>query len=248
MGASTDIAWANATFNAWWGCVKVSPACDSCYAEAFSRRVGQDLWGKDSPRRFFSDRHWDAPLAWDRRAERSGEPLRVFCSSMSDVFEANDEVAPARWRLWSLIERTPHLTWQLLTKRPENVRRMVPLAWLEAWPANVWLGATVEDNRRARIRIPRLLAVPAAVRWLSCEPLLEDLELWPWLSGGGLAWVICGGESGPHRRPMDLDWARRIRDDCAENGVAFFFKQVSSLRPGAPGPDDLMVRQFPAAR
>ncbi len=157
-----------------------------------------------------------------------------------------------------LIEATSQHTWQLLTKRPENVRRMVPPSWLESWPAHVWLGATVEDEQRARIRIPRLMAVPGvAVRFLSMEPLLEEVQVWPWLGqryrvgdgsyDGQISWVIVGGESGPHRRPFDHDWARRIRDDCAEAGVAFFFKQDSALRPGQPGPDDLMVRQFPAS-
>ena len=250
MGAETAIAWTDHTFNPWWGCVNVSPGCDNCYAESFAKRVGQDLWGKQADRRFFGDKHWDQPLKWKGR---------VFCASMADVFEPKLSLAPHRSRLWKLIEATPHLTWQLLTKRPEQVPLKVPERWLSDWPAHVWLGTTVEDQQRADLRIPRLLEIPAQVRFLSCEPLLGPVSFrwakwapvrnaWHLDSLKGIHWVIVGGESGPKHRPLDLNNARAIRDQCAAAGVPFFFKQVGGRTPTAGGDvlDGVQHKAFPA--
>lgn len=241
MGDKTAISWTDSTFNSHWGCERVSPGCTNCYAEAFAKRTGNDVWGKRSERRLFGDKHWAEPLKWNRQAEAEGERHRVFCASMGDVFEDRRDLDPVRGRLWALIAETPWLDWQLLTKRPQNVAGMAP--WGDDWPGNVWLGTTVEDQQRANERMPILLTIPAKVRFLSCEPLLSAVDLGPELAG--LQWVICGGESGGKRRPFDLAWARSLRDQCAEAGVAYFFKQIGALRPGQPGPDDLMVRQFP---
>ncbi len=288
MGEATEISWAHSTFNPWWGCSRVSPACDHCYAETFAHRLGMDLWGRDEPRRFFDDKHWREPLRWERMAADAGQPWRVFCASMADVFEDSgftstdsDEagvprcVDTARARLWSLVEATPHLTWMLLTKRPENVLRMVPRGWLAThtrtvvsdsegvrtspgsgrlWPANCWVGTSVENQRYADLRVPKLLQVPAPVRFLSCEPLLGPVDLSHWLMrcrfdyanegapaahgrcepGGsqrGIEWVIAGGESGGHARPMHPQWARDLRDQCAAAGVAFHLKQWGEWAP-----------------
>ena len=223
MGESTAISWTDHTFNPWWGCVKVSPACDGCYAERDAHRYGfadgggngPELWGRHADRRGLSDAHWAKPLAWDRAAAEAGRPALVFCASMADVFEARDDLDPLRDRLWELIEATPHLIWQLLTKRPEQVLRRVPHRWLQAfpqtgfgWPANVWVGTTVENQHYADLRVPRLLEVPAPVRFLSCEPLLGPVDV----DLTGIDWVIVGGESGPDARPMHPDWARALRD------------------------------------
>lgn len=238
MGEQTAIAWTDHTFNPWWGCTNVSPACDHCYAEAFAKRTGHDVWGKDGARRFFGDKHWAEPLRW------SG---RVFCASMADVFEPRADLIEPRARLWGLIEATPNLTWQLLTKRPEQVSKMIPAHWLGDWPSHVWLGTTVEDQQRAQLRIPRLLSVPGvAVRFLSCEPLLEAVDLSEWASL--VEWVIVGGESGPHHRPLNLDWARNIRDECSATETPFFFKQVGGRTPTAGGDelDGERIKQFPA--
>lgn len=225
MGVDTAIAWTDHTYNPWWGCVNVSPGCDHCYAEAFAKRTGHDVWGPNGERRFFGDKHWAQPLKW------SG---RVFCASMADVFEMNHDLDGERSRLWDLIDATPNLTWQLLTKRPENVARMAPERWLADWPAHVWLGTTVEDQTRANLRVPRLLAVPGVkVRFLSCEPLLGLVLLVPWIDR--IDWLICGGESGPRHRPMDPWDARSLRDQCADAGVPFFFKQVGGRTPTAGG-------------
>jgi len=162
--------------------------------------------------------------------------------SMGDVFEYHPALSNERAALWPLIESTPALDWLLLTKRPENILQMVPQSWLTGqWPGHVWIGTSVEDQQRAEARIPELLQVPARVRFLSLEPLLEPLDLSKWLPPHpmecGIHWVIVGGESGPMHRPMDLAWARKIRDQCKAAGVAFFFKQTSSRFSGAPSGD-----------
>lgn len=186
MSDNTKIEWADATFNPWIGCTKVSPACDHCYAEAWDARWGHS-WGPHQRRRT-SAANWRRPLAWDRAAARAGKRTRVFCASLADVFD-NDRSITSGWRgdLWHLIHRTPHLDWMLLTKRPQNISRYLRPEkygrlppWGDGWP-NVWLGTTVEDQTEADRRIPHLLAVPAKVRFLSCEPLLGPVELWRWI-------------------------------------------------------------------
>lgn len=209
------------TFNIVWGCVQVSEACRDCYARAFAARLGLDLWGVAAPRKTFGSAYWRRPLAWNAEAERSGHRRSVFCSSMADTFEAHPVVAQERAKLWPLIESTPWLNWLLLTKRPENIMQMAP--WGHVWPDNVWVGTSVETQRRAVERIPALLEVPAVVRFLSCEPLLEPLYLPFCLSR--LQWVIVGGESGPRARPMAAEWVRTLRADCDYWKVPFFFKQ-----------------------
>lgn len=249
MSKNTKIEWATHTFNCWWGCIEVSPACDNCYARTFAKRTGHDVWGPagETGRRFFGDKHWAEPLKWNADAARLGERHRVFCASMADVFEQNAALDAERGRLWALIEATPQLDWLLLTKRPQNIRRMVPPGWLETPRPNVWYGTTVENQHYADQRIPILLAVPAVVRFLSMEPLLGPVELsdvtkrsdavqqlgTPAMSG--IHWVITGGESGPHFRPADPDWYRSLRDQCVAAGVAFHFKQWSGLNPKALG-------------
>lgn len=184
MGESTAIGWTDHTFNPWWGCARVSPGCEHCYAEAFAKRTGHAVWGKRSERRFFGDKHWAEPVKWNAAAEAAGVRRRVFCASMADVFEDRDDLGDERARLWALIEDTPHLDWQLLTKRPENVLGMVPPRWVypggdarNFWPVNAWIGCTVEDQQRADERVPELLRIPAPVRFLSCEPLLGPVDL-----------------------------------------------------------------------
>jgi protein gp37 len=147
MAEETAIEWCDATFNPWWGCAKVSPACDHCYAERLARRFGV-AWGVDTERRSFGDERWREPLRWDRRAARYGRRLRVFCASMADIFDTN---APegARERLWGIIRQTPHLTWLLLTKRIGNASRMLPSDWSDGYP-NVGFGITVATGPGAR--------------------------------------------------------------------------------------------------
>ena len=197
MARDSAIEWTAHTFNPWWGCTKVSPACDHCYAETWARRTGFDVWGADAPRRHLSDDYWNQPLRWDRDAAQSGRRVRVFCASMADVFEWDRALDALRERLWTLIEGTPNLDWLLLTKRPHLARRLAP--WSTAWPLHVWLGTTVENQHFADRRIRFLIDVPCRYRFLSCEPLLGPVDLSAYLHG--LHWVIAGGESGGRARP-----------------------------------------------
>ncbi|HET8638121.1 MAG TPA: phage Gp37/Gp68 family protein [Acidobacteriaceae bacterium] len=240
MAENSKIEWTDHTFNPWVGCTKISPACDHCYAEVWAKRTGQaSLWAGE--RRRTSEANWQKPIKWDRDAARDGVRRKVFCASLADVF---DNQVPDRWRedLWHRIDQTKHLDWLLLTKRPQNIAKMLPdvrtgvPAWGSGWP-NVWLGTTVE-NREEQRRIDWLRSIPAVVRFLSCEPMLAEIT--PDLSG--VHWVICGGESGGAARFMMPGWARGLERHCREAGVAFFMKQMTGK---APIPDDLMIRQFP---
>jgi protein gp37 len=254
----TSIEWADYTFNPWWGCEKVSPACTNCYAETFANRIGQKVWGKNAPRRTMSPKYWIEPHRWDVQAKHADERCRVFCASMADVFELRPGLQPLREQLWTLIESTTGLDWLLLTKRPENILQMIPDSWKRRPRANVWYGTTVESQEWAEKRIPALLEVPARVRFLSCEPLLGPVDLEPFLRqarvlvddkpfvderGVGyparcieppplIHWVIAGGESGGHPRPMHPKWVRALRDQTKASGVPFFFKQWGELLPG----------------
>ena len=229
MGKNSKIEWTHHTFNPWWGCTRVSAACKHCYAESWAKRVGKKIWGPKAPRRFFGDAHWSEPLKWNREAMKGGDRARVFCASMADVFEARSDLDPWRERLWTLIEQTPHLDWLLLTKRPERVLKTVP--WDSAWPKNVWVGTTVEDQESAEERLPHLARVPAAVRFISAEPLLSELRIERWL-GSSIDWVITGGESGPHARPSSPSWFRNLMIQCMQADVPFHFKQRGDWAPG----------------
>ncbi|MBB4207245.1 DUF5131 family protein [Roseinatronobacter bogoriensis] len=243
MAENSNIEWTDHTFNPWIGCQKVSPGCDHCYAETWDARGLQQResrWGPHATRTRTSAANWRKPLAWNRAAEKAGKRARVFCASLADVFDNHPSIQP-EWRadLWQMIADTPHLDWLLLTKRPQNIERMLPDGWGEGWE-RVWLGTTVENQTEANRRIPQLKAVPARVRFLSCEPMHGPVDLieatrrvirHPNYLGIGLHWVICGGESGPSARPMHPDWARSLRDQCAAAGVAFHFKQWGEWAP-----------------
>lgn len=270
MSANTKIEWADHTFNPWVGCTKVSPGCDHCYAEGWAKRAGKAAgvtWGGE--RRRTSEENWRQPLRWNAQAERESRRYRVFCASLADVF---DNQVPTAWRvdLFRLIAKTTHLDWSLLTKRIGNARQMLNEVvddlscgintWDELpWPG-VWIGATVVNQEEADRDIPKLLAVPARVRFLSIEPMLGDIRLGSWLQRSPSAafaagrvtpdmpawtrigstaidWVICGGESGPHARPMHPDWARSLRDQCAAADVPFLFKQWGEYTAHGVDPD-----------
>lgn len=252
MAETTGISWCDATFNPWWGCVKVSEACRNCYAATLGARFGTE-WGPRARRRFFDEKHWNEPRRWNRKAEAEGRRKRVFCASMADVFENLPPDHPdaermdrERVRLWRLIDETPWLTWLLLTKRPENAHDPAPSCWgYDGWPANVWIGTTVENQQEADRRIPHLLCCGARVRFISAEPLLGPLNLdgllGPYFAdddprqreawGHGINWVIAGGESGHGARPSHPDWFRGLRDQCGAVGVPFHFKQHGEWAP-----------------
>jgi len=248
MAKNSAIEWTDHTFNPWWGCAKVSCGCENCYAESWAKRVGTRVWGYRENRRFFGKHHWEEPLSWNADAAKQRQRKRVFCASMADVFEVRTDLDPWRQRLWDLIARTPWLDWLLLTKRPQKIERKVP--WNAAWPDNVWLGTTVEDQPRADERLPLLLQYDAKFRFLSCEPLLGPVDLTPWIqkrprSLQSIDWVIAGGESGPNARPMLPGWARNLRDQCQNASIPFHFKQWGHWAPvGAPTKEDGVVRKF----
>lgn len=244
MAENSKIEWTEHTFNPWWGCTKVSPACDNCYAEAWAKRTGHSVWGAKSNRRLMSDVHWANPLRWNRAAAESKVRARVFCASMADVFEWKAGLNAERERLWELIASTPNLDWLLLTKRPHLVSRLAP--WTENWPENIWLGTTVENQRFAEKRIDHLLATPARIRFLSCEPLLGPLDLSEWMDD--LHWIIAGGESGPHARKSNPDWFRSLRDQCRRAGVGFHFKQWGDWFPLEDSPENLRFERRGKAR
>lgn len=275
MGEVTGISWTDHTFSPWEGCLKVSVGCDACYAEARNERFNDGAhWGPPAttPRLLRSPNYWKQPERWNREALKAGVRRRVFCSSLSDVFEDHPGVVADRIRLFSLIERTPALDWQLLTKRPENMARLAPRSWETRWPDNVWAGTTAENAEMLARRAPYLRQIPARVRFLSCEPLLGPLdnleeELAPEMFAL-IHWVIAGGESGPRARPFDMMAARQIVGVCDELGVACFVKQMgdnpidgaAGVQLGRDGvhafkahhgadpaewPEDLRVQQFP---
>ena len=238
---NSTIAWTDHTFNPWVGCEKISAGCAHCYAETMmATRFQRVRWGRDGTRERTSPANWRQPLKWNQEAQELGLCPRVFCASLADVFEDRDELVPWRDDLHRMIAQTPHLIWLLLTKRPEVAARYYRS---RAVPTNVWLGTTVE-NRAAIERIPTLAAIPAAVHFLSCEPLLEDLGTLPLQ---GIEWLIAGGESGRDHRPVEAAWLRSLRDQCRSAGLPFFFKQWGGVRPKQHGNvlDDEVIEQVP---
>lgn len=257
MSENTKIEWCDHTFNPWIGCTKISPGCKHCYAETLmDKRMGVASWSPGAERVRTKPANWKMPLRWNRQADafmaQHGRRQRVFCASLADVF---DNAVPAQWRmdLFELIADTPNLDWLILTKRIGNVMPMCSSDSLmfEMIGSRVWLGATIVNQAEADRDIPKLLAVPARVRFLSMEPLLGPVQLdtiyntdfgegQPYLhpligrvsdghgdscSAPSIDWVIVGGESGPGARPMHPDCARGLRDQCAAAGVPFLFKQ-----------------------
>ncbi len=255
MSDKTGIEWTDATWNPIRGCSRVSEGCKNCYAERVAARFSK---GKEAYAGTITDGRWNGqirvvddameqPLRWKR-------PRRIFVNSMSDLFHENipQDVVP---KVFRIMRAAKQHHFQVLTKRPERMRNLVTGIWGDDPAPNVWLGVSVENQRTADERIPLLLQTPAAVRFLSCEPLLGQVNLIPFLKQiacddctqgvmdkenphlfgrcdcschdglGRLHWVIVGGESGTGARPMQTEWARQLRDQCQAAGVAFFFKQ-----------------------
>ena len=266
---STDIEWTDETWNPVTGCTKVSPGCDHCYAE----RVTERFHGQGSFEQILlhPDR-LDKPLHWRK-------PRRIFVNSMSDLFHERVPMAFIA-HVFAVMGYAPQHTFQVLTKRHGRMHHLMrsPEFWhevgytltakvdptarsFETLPLpNVHLGVSVEDQHWADIRIPALLDTPAAVRFISAEPLLGPVSLrwakWAPLINANhldgarmLDWVIVGGESGPGARPMDPQWARALRDQCVEAGVPFLFKQWGGIRPKAGGRelDGRTWDEYPAA-
>jgi protein gp37 len=222
MGDQSAIEWTDATWNPVTGCTKVSPGCKHCYAERLAARL-QAMRNPRYRNGFALTLQHDQltlPLRWR-------DPRRIFVNSMSDLFH---EDVPEEFirRAFQIMAQAHWHVFQVLTKRAKRLGELAPRL---PWPSNVWQGVSVENARYAS-RIADLVRVPAAVRFLSVEPLLGPI---PHLPLDGIAWVIVGGESGPGHRPIQPEWVRAIRDQCAHAGVAFFFKQWGGTRPKAGG-------------
>ena len=234
MGDKSGIEWTDATWNFVTGCKHISPGCDNCYADALSRRL--QAMGVERYRNGFQLTIHESLLDLPRRWR---EPRRIFVNSMSDLFH-HDVPLDLIKRAFAVMADTPRHTFQILTKRADRARYV---SGSLPWPPNVWMGMSVENQTYA-FRAKRLADVPAAVRFLSVEPLLGPVTL----HLRGIHWVIVGGESGPRARPMDPAWARSVRDQCRAAGVAFFFKQWGGRTPKAGGRmlDGRTWDEFPA--
>lgn len=263
MAEHTAIGWCDGTCNFWIGCTKVSVgehgACEHCYAEDWAKRYYPSAQWGDFPRKRTAEATWKAPYAWDRKAAREGTRPFIFTNSLADMFD--NQVDP-QWRAdaFNVMRETPRLVWLLLTKRPQNIARLAAEAG--GMPDNAAIGCTVVTQKEAERDAPHLLSAPTRMfRFLSVEPMLGRIDLDCLSLGRGrsfnaltgehtlenhghissghptdtIDWVICGGESGPHRREMSHDWARSLRDQCQRAGVPFFFKQWPGLRPKSNG-------------
>jgi protein gp37 len=239
MGGKSKIEWTDFTFNPWLSCTKVArakgalSACDFCYAEKWAKRSGLVEWGTH-PRRRTTESYWRNPVTWNAQARsfqrEHGRRQRVFCASLADVFD--NQVDP-NWRsdLFNLIRVCDQLDWQLLTKRPQNIRKMLPSDWGEGYP-NVWLGTTAEDASAYRQRVSHLLKVPCSIHFVSYEPAIGPLGQLE-IDGRYPDWFIIGGESGVRTdliRSTDPQWARDAIADCSRVGVASFLKQWGTYK------------------
>ena len=226
MGERTDIAWTQRTWNPWHGCKKISPGCKFCYMFREKRQYGQDPEVVVRSKTKFRD-----PLKWL-------EPSLIFTCSWSDWFiDVADEWRP---EAYSIIRATPQHTYQILTKRSERMEFFLPPDDLR----NIWWGVSVEDRKYGVPRIAHLQSLDVHNRFLSIEPLIEDVGV---LDLRGIGWVIVGGESGPERRSVDVNWIGSVVRQCGEQKVPCFVKQDSGLKAGKQGriPNEMFVRQFP---
>lgn len=273
MGETTGISWTDHTFNPWWGCWKIADECKNCYADDTAARYAPGLWGRTAPRRFFGDKHWNELARWNRNAIRDGVRRRVFIGSMCDWAEIHPDpevaaqISAARARVFREIRMLTALDFLMLTKRITDVSDHKMLPWeaphlygfddseTRPWP-NVWLGVTAGTVEQMVKAVPVLRTLPAAVRFISCEPILEDIpdHIWDAVLGadhkwddssdvlGPVHWLIVGDESGPNARPASAEWVRRAIAAATRHGVARHFKQwagkvvpegITSAVPGA---------------
>lgn len=250
MAENSEISWTDATFNPWIGCTKVSPGCEHCYAERDNgRRKWVPGWGPGVPRKRTSASNWRNPLLWERGHDAfhaaTGRHRRVFCASLADVF---DNEVPWEWRydLFDLIRQTPNLRWLILTKRIGNARKLLPTGFCAEDYPHVAIGATMVNQEEWDRDHDKLMAIPAATRFVSIEPMLGYIRIGS--DVGKPDWIITGGESGPQRRPLNMDWVRSMRDQCDGAGIAFHHKQNGGLRGKDGGCliDGVEHKHFPA--
>lgn len=284
MSAKTKISWCDSTASPWYGCTKVSPGCKNCYAEGWAHRAGRDVWGKGKARQ--RSKSFEAQCRkWNAQLEKANEGLLAMDRERRRIFPSLcdwlDEEVPIEWLAWFLdiVRECPTLDFLLLTKRPEQFeKRFTEIidrqldgfsgGYADAWlnglvPENVWIGVSVEDQKRADERIPELLKIPAKVRFFSVEPLLERVNLDFWYNDdegkfepypvsrnptNKLTWVIVGGESGAYRRDCGVDAIVDVAQQCQSAGVPVWVKQDCALRSEQQGrlPDDVWnLKQLP---
>jgi len=242
MAENSKIEWTDHTFNPWVGCQKVSAGCANCYAETQMTRKPRwsNCWGPPelTQRLKTSDSYWKQPLKWNRQAAESEMRPKVFCASLADVFEDNPDLSGWRIELFNLIEQTPNLDWLILTKRPENIRELWPGRFFYMFQLqNIWLGTSIEtETQMWRLKYLMHNQDLAAKTFISFEPLLGKIPLSDyWFASPSSIpdWVIVGGESGNNARPFRLlgEWVNRIRIDCQNYDVPFFFKQWGEWMP-----------------
>lgn len=252
MAENSKIEWTHHTANLWWGCTEVHAGCDNCYARVLANRWNFDIWGNDKPRRIINSVFNDLDK-FQRNAAALNEVHRVFVGSMMDIAEKsfplvdhlgkrvkNQRTHNLRFHLFYRIDRGdyPNLLFLFLTKRPSNINKIIFNSWMTDPPKNIMWGTSPVDQKTADTLIPQLLKVKGR-HFLSVEPQLGHVDLSKY---HGIDWVIQGGESGHHRRPFDLAWARSLRDQCKAADVPYFFKQIDKI---LPIPEDLQIREFP---
>lgn len=267
MAQNSKIEWTDHTVNLWWGCSKVRTGCKNCYAENLSNRFGDNVWGEKAPRKRIKSAFKDLSK-YQKQGEKEGRMIRVFVGSMMDIFEDSKSLmnpdeknnylttSQLRLSLFYKINRGlyPNITFLFLTKRPENILDMIPLEWIGNFPENVWFGISVSDQKTydelQNLEINYLGSGQllwelknwhSANIFLSIEPQVEEIDL----RQHALTkpdWIIQGGESGPNKRPFDVEWGRSMRDQCRALGIPYFFKQIDKIQPI---PKDLEIREFP---
>jgi protein gp37 len=264
MALNSKIEWTHHTLNLWMGCTKVNELCELCYACEATKRTGFNIWGDENPRRMVIST-LKSLKKFQKKAEKAGEIHRVFVGSMMDIFEKPKELIDHKKRpllegqdeFWNtgqlrdwffeIVPNYPNLMFLLLTKRASNINKYIPESWKDNPPKNVMFGISVGNQKTANDWIPLLNKVNGQ-KFLSIEPQLDEIDLTVKMRDSDLRlidvpnWIINGGESGHHRRPFNTDWGRVLREQCKENGVPFFFKQVDKK---IAIPADLEIRQFP---
>lgn len=251
MAQNSKIEWTDHTANLWWGCTKVHEGCDNCYAETLAKRWKNDVWGNDKPRKEVRG-VWNDLLKYQKLAKEAGEIHRVFVGSMMDIFEKPMPLIGAaipeyttgvlRDRLFGEINLGyyPNLIFLLLTKRPSNINKYIPVSWLTNPPKNVMFGTSPVNQKTFNDLTGQLMKVKGK-KFLSVEPQLDFISI-ETIGFTGINWIIQGGESGHHKRHFNLEWARSMKDECFKMSIPYFFKQIDKIQEI---PEDLQIRQFP---
>lgn len=247
MAENSKIEWCDHTVNLWWGCSKVHTGCKNCYAESWSNRWGNKVWGKNASRKLVESAFHDLNK-YQKQSFKSNKLVKVFTGSMMDIFEdpksiigmEHADTGFIRRRLFAKISegKYPNLVFLFLTKRPENIIHHVPRQWINNTPQNVWFGTSV-SNQETVSYAESLKAASNTNLFLSIEPqigMIDNIDL------TGIDWVIQGGESGPKKRPFDIAWAYKMKEMCKEQNTPFFFKQIDKVQ-GIPS--DLMIKEYP---